>query len=388
MPQLKVFLTKTPFKDLGKFYCTKNAATLLQTSKTLKQEQQLENSADLATGNSDECAKFEQRMAKQVLIEKEQDANLQSRLSKDCKVFLARCNSATALRCGSIRVEQLAPPTGSPDWLSDNFTKFQLEESGKCPPVPTNCPEPAKPKEPQCAPAGGTDGGSKESTVAPPRLVRQEPGKVLFAFVPEEWWRAFIPKTGVTGFGVFLFTFSTFLVSKEYYVLEHEFYGGLSMLLLWFIGIKYYGAQVGQTLDKHIDAIEKEWEDVRSTKYDKNTVKEAEKKQLEENILNELHWQYQMAGQELLLAAKRENVLLQLEEEYRKRQMQVYEEVKNRLDYQVAINGVRQKVQHRNLIEYVTREVLKSITPEMQSKLVDYSIDQILKNLENMEKPQ
>lgn len=79
--------------------------------------------------------------------------------------------------------------------------------------------------------------------------------------MPEEWWRAFIPKTGVSGFGVFLFTFSTFLVSKEYYVLEHEFYGGLSMLLLWYIGIKYYGAQVAQFLDKDIDAMEKEWND-------------------------------------------------------------------------------------------------------------------------------
>lgn len=68
--------------------------------------------------------------------------------------------------------------------------------------------------------------------------------------------------------------------------------------------------------------------------------------------------------------------------------MQVYEEVKNRLDYQVAISEVRQKVQHRNLIEYVTKEVLKAITPEMQSKLVDYSIDQILRDLENAKKPQ
>lgn len=59
-----------------------------------------------------------------------------------------------------------------------------------------------------------------------------------------------------------------------------------------------------------------------------------------------------------------------------------YKEVKRRLDYQVAVKLVQQRIQHRNLIEYVTREVMKAITPEMQSKLIYYSIDQIAQDID------
>lgn len=63
------------------------------------------------------------------------------------------------------------------------------------------------------------------------------------------------------------------------------------------------------------------------------------------------------------------------------RQMYVYKEVKNRLDYHVAAALVRQRIQHKNLVEYVTREVIKSITPEVQDKLIYYSIDNIVADL-------
>lgn len=78
-------------------------------------------------------------------------------------------------------------------------------------------------------------------------------------FIPEEWWRAFLPKTGVTGFGTFLFTFGIFLVSKEYYVLEHNYYTGLSHLVLWGCAIKYLGPMTAKYIDKEIDKYEKSW---------------------------------------------------------------------------------------------------------------------------------
>lgn len=61
--------------------------------------------------------------------------------------------------------------------------------------------------------------------------------------------------------------------------------------------------------------------------------------------------------------------------------MHVYTEILKRLDYQLALVQVHQKIQHKNLVEYVTREVTNAITPEMHDRLINYSIDKILEDL-------
>lgn len=72
-------------------------------------------------------------------------------------------------------------------------------------------------------------------------------------FIPEEWFQFFHKKTGVTGPYVFAFTLSTYLVSKEIYVLEHEYYSGLSLMIIWIILVKKLGPKVAAYLDKEID---------------------------------------------------------------------------------------------------------------------------------------
>lgn len=83
--------------------------------------------------------------------------------------------------------------------------------------------------------------------------VRQEPGKVRLGFVPEEWFQMFYKKTGVTGPYTLAFTVSTYLFSKEIYVMDHEFYNGLSFLIMWIFGIKFFGPKLAKELDKGID---------------------------------------------------------------------------------------------------------------------------------------
>lgn len=80
-----------------------------------------------------------------------------------------------------------------------------------------------------------------------------EPGKVRLGFIPEEWFEFFYKKTGVTGPYTLGVTLSTYLISKEIYVMEHEYYSGLSILVMAVFAIKKFGPSVAKFLDKEID---------------------------------------------------------------------------------------------------------------------------------------
>ncbi|XP_034137186.1 ATP synthase subunit b, mitochondrial isoform X2 [Drosophila guanche] len=85
----------------------------------------------------------------------------------------------------------------------------------------------------------------------------EHPGKVRLGFVPEEWFQFFYNKTGVTGpytFGVGLITY---LCSKEIYVMEHEYYSGLSLGIMAIIAVKKLGPVIAKWADGEIDKIER-----------------------------------------------------------------------------------------------------------------------------------
>ncbi|KAJ8925761.1 hypothetical protein NQ315_009609 [Exocentrus adspersus] len=197
-----------------------------------------------------------------------------------------------------------------------------------------------------------------------PRPVRQEPGKVRYAFIPEEWFQFFYKKTGVTGPYAFAFTLSTYLVSKEIYVLEHEYYSGISLLIMWIVGIKKLGPKLAQYLDKEVDAYEAGWQESRN----------QEKQVLEEQIADEEKGQWSVEGQTLLMQAKRENVALQLEANYRERLLAAYNEVKKRLDYQVEKQNIERRITQRNLIDWVVARVRASITPDQEKQNINRCI--------------
>lgn len=85
------------------------------------------------------------------------------------------------------------------------------------------------------------------------KQVRLEPGKVRMGFIPEEWFQFFHKKTGVTGPYVFAVSLSTYLCSKEIYVMEHEYYTGLSLIIMWTFMVKKLGPKVAAYLDKEVD---------------------------------------------------------------------------------------------------------------------------------------
>lgn len=81
-----------------------------------------------------------------------------------------------------------------------------------------------------------------------------------------------------------------------------------------------------------------------------------------------------MEGQNLLIAAKRENVALQLEAAYRTRLLNTYNDVKRRLDYQVEKENIERRLAQKNLVDWVVRKVTSSITPDQEKQNIDKCI--------------
>ena len=73
---------------------------------------------------------------------------------------------------------------------------------------------------------------------------------------------------------------------------------------------------------------------------------------------------------ELIYEAKRENVQLQQEAEYRRRLMQVYNEVKRKLDYQVAVEDAKKNFTRRHLVNWVIDNVNRNINAELEKAVL------------------
>lgn len=174
----------------------------------------------------------------------------------------------------------------------------------------------------------------------------------------------FYKKTGVTGPYVFAFSTFTYLASKEIYVMEHEYYAGLSFAIMLTLGIKKLGPGLKKALDAECDQIEADYEKGR-----KDTIDD-----LKESIEHEQKEQWRSEGQLLLNDAQKENVALQLEAAYRERLAQVYNEVKRRLDYQVEIQLVERRVKQKHLVNWVTSKVLGSITADQDKETLNKCI--------------
>ncbi|TDG50332.1 hypothetical protein AWZ03_003237 [Drosophila navojoa] len=192
----------------------------------------------------------------------------------------------------------------------------------------------------------------------------EHPGKVRLGFIPEEWFQFFYNKTGVTGpytFGVGLITY---LCSKEIYVMEHEYYSGLSLGIMAIIAVKKLGPVIAKWADGEIDKIEAEWKEGR----------EAELKVLADAIEAEKKEQWRADGALLLMEAKKENIALQLEAAFRERTMNVYSEVKRRLDYQVECRHVERRLSQKHMVNWIVSSVLSSISPQQEKETLNKCI--------------
>merc|ERR1719175_329388 len=81
---------------------------------------------------------------------------------------------------------------------------------------------------------------------------------------PEEWFQAFYSKTGVTGPYMALASIGTFLVSKEYFVMEHDFYAAIVLGGV----IRSVGPGVTEMVNAEMDKDEAVYKNIRQKEID------------------------------------------------------------------------------------------------------------------------
>jgi F-type H+-transporting ATPase subunit b len=78
-----------------------------------------------------------------------------------------------------------------------------------------------------------------------------------------------------------------------------------------------------------------------------------------------------------LADARKDIINMALETAYRDRMKQMYEAVKRRLDYQVALQNARKDFERTNMINWITNEVKKSITAKQEQDSLQACLNQL-----------
>ncbi|XP_040508689.1 ATP synthase F(0) complex subunit B1, mitochondrial [Gallus gallus] len=146
----------------------------------------------------------------------------------------------------------------------------------------------------------------------------------------------------------------------EIYVINHETVAAACILTVIIYAVKKYGADVAAFADKlNEEKIAKALE-----------VKNEAIKALETAIEEEKKEQWRIEGRSYLFDAKRNNIAMLLEANYRERLLTVYNEVKKRLDYQVALQNLKRQKEQDHMVQWVEKSVIQSITPQQQKESI------------------
>ncbi|TRY73047.1 hypothetical protein TCAL_05837 [Tigriopus californicus] len=181
---------------------------------------------------------------------------------------------------------------------------------------------------------------------------------VRLGFLPEEWFTAFHAKTGATGPYMFMASVGTYMISKEIYVLEHEFYSGIAFAGLLMYMYKRLSPDVGTYVDGLVQAKEDQLRSIRQNEIDR----------CQASITEEEKAQWMATSYESLIQAKKDNVALQLEAAYRERLAEAYSQVKRRLDFQMERVNVLRRVEQKHMTNWIINSVKTSITSKQEDE--------------------
>jgi len=191
-----------------------------------------------------------------------------------------------------------------------------------------------------------------------PTMRRLEDAPVRHMFIPESWFQLLYKTTGVTGPYVFMGTFGAFLCSKEYFIFSFE----TNILFTGLVFVIYCVKKATPATNAF----------AKQAMADENEMYVDYEKACKGDLQKTMdHYKKEIANAEgipMLYNAKRDNIGLQLEAEFRERQQRVYSEVKRRLDYQVSTDTVKRRVEQQHMVNWIIDNVKKSITPETEKE--------------------
>ncbi|NXK66746.1 AT5F1 synthase, partial [Sylvietta virens] len=199
-----------------------------------------------------------------------------------------------------------------------------------------------------------------QQSLAPVPPLPEKGGEVRHGLIPEEFFQFLYPKTGVTGPYMLGTGLLLYFLSKEIYVINHETVAAACILTVIIYAIKKFGPQVAAFADKLNE------EKVAAVQALKDEAVQA----LQAAIEEEKKEQWRAEGRGLLFDAKRNNIAMLLETNYRERLLTVYSEVKKRLDYQVAMQNLKRQKELDHMIQWVEKSVVQSITPQQQKESI------------------
>ncbi|CAF91524.1 unnamed protein product, partial [Tetraodon nigroviridis] len=198
-------------------------------------------------------------------------------------------------------------------------------------------------------------------SLAPVPPLPEKGGKVRHGLIPEELFQFLYPKTGVTGPYMLGTGLLIYLLSKEIYVINHETFAAASIGAVIIYGVKKYGPSVAAFADKlNEEKVAKAQE-----------VKDVAMSSLTQAIrMDEKKEQWRVDGRSMLFDAKRNNVAMLLEINYRERLHMVTNEVKRRLDYQIALQDLHRRLEKEHMVNWVEKSVVSSISPQQEKESI------------------
>lgn len=202
-------------------------------------------------------------------------------------------------------------------------------------------------------------GPERDTKNFPHPVMRVRGSPVRLGFIPEEWFTAMYPKTGVTGPYVLGTGLLATLLSKEIWVVDHGFADVLGFTGAFLFCVLKLGPGINKMLH-----------DKQQRIYDATYTQPiaAAKEGYAGTIENAKTAIWSLEGQKHLFEAKKENVDLQLEAIYRQRLQKAFSDVKNCLDYHVNVQNTKRRFEQEHMVNWIVSSVVKSITPQQEKE--------------------
>jgi len=177
---------------------------------------------------------------------------------------------------------------------------------------------------------------------------------------PKSAWQKYKEIAGESAGTVFLGSLAVYLLSKEWYIINDETYLAAVMALTVGTLVKKVGPGVSDYF--YAQRIEQ----LSKLNKEKENKIEGINEQLEHLTVAEA----MLDTRADLFNAVKANNEMALEVQYRESLKEVETEVKKRLDYQIDLQNLKDRIEHEHIAKWVQDAVVQSITPEQEEEAI------------------